>query len=202
MADFQKAQVIVGLNEGGYQDDPRDSGNYYMGQIIGTNWGISAPTLASYLGRIPTRLEMQNLSKRTAEDILKRYYWLRNNLDRLTNQSVATLIYDGTVNHGTNAMRFIIEGALRTLGTSISYYQVFTPSGIQLLNRQNQKRLFGIIKSIRAKKYRESKKSYYLSSWLLRLDRIQYSPGNTFWGIWPYVAVFAGAFGLVLISLL
>ncbi len=202
MADFQKAQSIVALNEGGYQDDPKDSGNYYMGQLIGTNWGISSPTLASYLGRVPTRLEMQNLSKRTAEDILKRFYWLKNNLDRLKNQSVATLIYDGVVNHGTNATRFILEGALRALGTSISYYEVFTLKGIHLLNRQNQKRLFNVVKSIRAKKYRESKKSDFLTSWLARLDRIHYYPGNTFSGIWPYVAVFAGAFSMILIALL
>jgi lysozyme family protein len=32
MATFRKSQQIVGLNEGGYQDDPRDSGNYYHGQ--------------------------------------------------------------------------------------------------------------------------------------------------------------------------
>lgn len=103
MASFRKAQKIVGLIEGGYQDDPRDTGNYYQGKLIGTNWGISAPTLASYLGRTPTKSEMINLSRSTAEQILKVNYWFKNHFDRLKNQSLATLIYDGTVNHGAAA---------------------------------------------------------------------------------------------------
>ncbi|MFN6077436.1 MAG: glycosyl hydrolase 108 family protein [Fluviicola sp.] len=93
--------------------------------MVGTNWGISAPTLAGYLGRTPSVMEMKNLSKSTAEKILKRNYWNKNNFDKLINQSVATLIYDGAVNHGTNSMRLLMEKALRYLGVEISYYEVF-----------------------------------------------------------------------------
>ena len=115
MANFGKAQKIVGINEGGYQCDPRDDGNYYNGNLIGTNWGIAAPTLASYIGRTPTKTEMMNLPKETATSILQINYWAKNNFDLINNQSVATLIYDGCVNHGTNGMRFLIEKALRSL---------------------------------------------------------------------------------------
>jgi len=198
MADFEKAQKIVGINEGGYQNDPQDSGNYYMGNLIGTNWGISAPTLAGYLGRTPTKSEMQNLSKETAEQILKAKYWLRNNFDKLQNQSVATLLYDGAVNHGTNGMRFLMEKAFRLLNYSLSYYEVFTLKGIQALNRQNQKNLFYAIKKVRTEKY---KKSRYIKSGLARLQRINFYPNNSLSGIWPYAALFFVGIGLILITL-
>ncbi len=201
MADFEKAQKIVGITEGGYQSDPQDSGNYYMGNLIGTKWGISAPTLAGYLGRIPSKTEMQNLSKQTAEQILKANYWFRNHLEKLQNQSLATLIYDGAVNHGTNAMRFLVEKALRLIGYSLSYYEVFTPKGIQVLNRQNQKKLFYAIKKVRADKYRKSDKKQFIGGWLSRLDRINYYPNNSLSSIWPYAALFFIGMGLILIAL-
>lgn len=198
MATFEKAQLIVGKSEGGYQNNPSDTGNYYNGNLIGTNWGISAPTLAGYLGRTPSVMEMKNLSKTTAEKILKRNYWDKNNFDKLINQSVATLIYDGAVNHGTNSMRHLMEKALRYLCVEISYYEVFTLKGIERLNRINQKKLFDMIKSVRADKYKSLAQKQFLNGWLKRLDKIQYYKENSFSGIWPYVAAFFIISGLSL----
>lgn len=199
MANFEKSQKIVGINEGGYQDDPRDTGNYYMGNLIGTNWGISAATLGGFLGRIPSKAEMVNLSRNTAEQILKANYWTKNNFDALQNQSVATLIYDGAVHHGTNEMRFLMEKALNILKRPMSYYEVFTAQGIKLLNRLNQKELFSIIKSVRTEKYKQSSKKQYINGWLNRLARIKYYADNSFGGIWPYTAMLVAGIGILLI---
>ena len=62
MADFNKAHKYIIQEEGGYQDMPNDTGNYTDGVLIGTNYGISADTLKSFLGRTPTKDEMKNLS--------------------------------------------------------------------------------------------------------------------------------------------
>ncbi len=199
MAEFEKTQQIVGINEGGYQIDPRDSGNYYEGKLIGTNWGISAPTLATYLGHTPTREEMQELSRKTAEKILKQRYWLKNNLQLLKNQSVATLIYDGVVNHGTNGMRFLVNKGIKHIGGSFDYYSLFTEKGIKYLNKLNPKKLFYAIKKARAGKYRSSSQTHYIKGWLNRLERIKYYGGNTLSAIWPYVAGIMGFFGVLLI---
>lgn len=199
MAEFEKAQYIVGLNEGGYQIDPRDSGNYYNGELIGTNWGISAPTLATFLGRTPTREEMQGLSRKTAEQILKNRYWLKNHLHLLKNQSVATLIYDGVVNHGTNGMRFLVNKAIKRIGGSFNYYSLFTEKGIKYLNNLNPKKLFYAIKKARADKYRSSSQIHYIKGWLNRLERIKYYAYNTISAVWPYVAGILSVFGVLLI---
>lgn len=192
MAQFEKSQKIVGINEGGYQNDPRDEGNYYMGHLIGTNWGISASTLAGYIGRIPSVEDMKNLSHQTAVQILKANYWLKNHFDKLTNQSVATMLYDGAVNHGTNGMRFLVEKALNELHKPLSYHEVFTVKGIAHLNKLNQKQLFFALKNARTYKYKQSSKKEYLKGWLNRLERIKFYSENNFSGIWPIALAIVG----------
>lgn len=202
MASFSKSQKIVGINEGGYQNDPRDTGNYYNGVLIGTNWGISAPVLAGYLGRTPSKSDMVQLSRSTAEKILKINFWLKNNFDKLKNQSLATLIYDGAVNHGTNGMRMLVERGLKAVKRPMSYYEVFTTKGIKHLNSLNQKRLFDAIKVARKNKYKSSKQTHYINSWLNRLNKINYYSSNSFSEIWKYTAMMVIGVALILISII
>lgn len=201
MATFEKSQKIVGLIEGGYQNDPDDDGNWYMGSLIGTNWGIAAPTLAGFLGRTPTVSEMKNLSRATAELILKRNYWEKNNFDKLQNQSVATILYDGAVNHGVGGMRILAEKALSKLKHPLIYYKVFTIEGINLMNKLNQKDLFDAIKEARANRYKSSPMKKYINGWLNRLDRIQYSPESGSSNILLFSAILAVGIGLFFIGL-
>ena len=60
--------------EAGFQKDKLDVGNWYEGRLVGTNHGISAPTLADWLGRPPTRRDMLDLTTPVAEKILKAKY--------------------------------------------------------------------------------------------------------------------------------
>ena len=189
MAKFEKAQALVGLSEGGYQNDPRDSGNFYQGQLIGTNWGIAAPTLATFLGRIPTVQDMKDLTKKTAESILKVRYWTKHNLGKIKNQSVANLLYDGVVNHGSNGMRMLASKALSAMKKPLEYYSIFTDEGIRYMNGLNPKRLFFALKKARADKYRAIGKAHYLKGWLNRLDRIKYFGGNSLSAIWPLIPI-------------
>lgn len=203
MATFEKSQAIVGLNEGGYQNDPEDDGNWYLGVLIGTNWGISAPTLAGFLGRTPTLAEMKNLSRATAELILRRNYWDKNNFGKLHNQSVATMLYDGAVNHGTGGMRLLAEKALSRLKHPLIYYKVFTTEGIELMNKLNQKDLFYALKEVRANRYKASPKKRYIKGWLNRLERIKYSPdsSSSSSNILLYSALLVLGIGLLFIGL-
>ena len=69
--------------EAGYQTNTKDSGNFYEGKLVGTNFGISARTLAEYLGRTPTSEDMQNLTKEEAKKIYKTNYYDRYKIDQL-----------------------------------------------------------------------------------------------------------------------
>lgn len=201
MASFEKSQKIVGINEGGYQKDPDDSGNWYKGILIGTNWGIAAPTLARFLGRIPSVTEMKTLSRVTAELILKRNYWEVNHFDKLDNQSVATMLYDGAVNHGPGGMRLLTQKALNRLKHSIDSSKVFSSDGIELLNKLNQKDLFNTLKEVRAERYKASPQKKYLKGWLNRLERIKYVPESGSSKILLGVLLFLLGIGLFFIGL-
>ena len=154
MANFDKAHKYIVEEEGGYQDLTNDTGNYSDGLLIGTNYGISADTLKTYLGRTPSREEMKNLSFEDAVLIYVRMYWNRILGDDIKNQSVALLIYDGSVNQGRGAMRSVVGNAMRNLNSNIQDNSiVFTPYGIEKLNSLNQEKLFKEIYNGRKKRY-------------------------------------------------
>ena len=72
--------------EGGYSTDKKDQGNYWKGVFIGTNHGISAPILASVLGRDPTVEDMKSLSKEDAKEIAAKHYYDRFNIRGLPDE--------------------------------------------------------------------------------------------------------------------
>lgn len=162
-ADFGQAQKVVKKSEGGYQASTADSGNYVDGKLIGTNWGISAPVLKTYLGRTPSVADMKNLSYETALKIYKSNYWNPIGGDQIKNDSIALLLYDGAVNMGVNGIKKIVNDSLNT-GTY----------NVNSINSANQKKLFDDIKKRREVFYR-AKGGSFLTSWLTRLNAVTYS---------------------------
>lgn len=72
--------------EGGYSTDKNDTGNYYKGEFVGTNHGISAPVLADYLGRTPTVEDMKALTKEEAREIAATRYYDRFSIEELPSE--------------------------------------------------------------------------------------------------------------------
>lgn len=93
--------------EGGYSTDKNDKGNYYKGQFVGTNHGISAPILAQSLGRTPTVADMKALTKEKAKKIAGQYYYDRfkiNTLPEDVQEIVFHAVYMGE-SRGVRAMQ-------------------------------------------------------------------------------------------------
>lgn len=171
-ASFEDAQEKIKRFEGGYSGDSRDPGNWTGGKIgsgdlIGTNWGISAPVLMTFLGKKPSVQDMKNLSYETALKIYKRNYWDMIRGDEIENQSVADVLYDGAVNQGVGAMKSIINDTLKT-NTSIP----FNKDVIEKINSSDQKKLHEEIKSRRLNRYDPS--SYAYKSWMSRLEQLTF----------------------------
>lgn len=85
-------------SEGGFSDDPHDSGNYTgckvgVGQMKGTNWGVSA---CAY----PT-LDIRNLSQKEAKAIYQSDYWTVLQGDYLP-WGVDLCAYDSGINSGNS----------------------------------------------------------------------------------------------------
>lgn len=75
MADINKITAFVFAQEGGYQANPRDPGNWTggragVGVLVGTNMGISAPVLAGWRHQqVVLAADMQDLSRAEATAI-------------------------------------------------------------------------------------------------------------------------------------
>ena len=99
-------------------------------------------------------------------------------------------------------MRFLMEKAIKSLGGSFNYYEIFTLKGIKYLNRLNQRKLFDAIKRARIVKYKSSRKTYFIEGWLNRLEKIKYYGENSISAIWPIAAALMGTIGVILIILI
>ena len=126
--------------EGGYQNKASDSGNYSGGKLIGTNHGISAPVLKTYLGRTPTVDEMKNLTKETATKIYKKIFWTVTRAPEMEDKYVAVQYADMYVNGGKNAVK-IMKRALNNLGSQLSVSYSVKENFIDEVNNNDSKTL-------------------------------------------------------------
>jgi lysozyme family protein len=114
---FLQAQERTAEFEGGYQRDSRDNGNWTggrrgRGRLVGTNHGISAPLLASYLGRTPSIADMKNLTAETANEIYRKQYWAQIKGDEIKDKETAAQIYDSAVNMGIGTAIMLTQRSL------------------------------------------------------------------------------------------
>ncbi len=105
MAKFEISDARTCKIEAGYTNNPKDRGNWTGGAVgkgflIGTNFGISAPVLCKFLGRIATEQDMRGLTHEMAAKIRKVNYWDVMKGDLIIDQGVANDIYDNGINIG------------------------------------------------------------------------------------------------------
>lgn len=104
MADFNNAVATLLKHEGGFQDNPSDIGNYdNMGNLIGTNFGITPKTYYSFYRRWPTRNDMKAMFALDAMQIYRVLYWDKYRLSSIPDQAVSDQILDTLVLHGRGA---------------------------------------------------------------------------------------------------
>jgi len=94
---FEKCIEIVLKNEGGYQNNPNDSGNwvggYKTGKLVGTKYGIAAKFFPDE--------DIKNLTLERAKELYYENYWLKMNLDGIKSHEAALQVFDFGVNAGT-----------------------------------------------------------------------------------------------------
>lgn len=169
MANFTTAYNLVADAEGGYQNHPNDTGNYNSrGQLVGTNWGISAPVYEKYTGRPPSAEDMRNMSAATAKSIYKNAFWDDIRGDEIQNQAVANIFFDGRVNHGRTGTKII----QKVLG--IPQDGKVGRQTLQAINRANPEQLYIAYREARRAFYYEladsrPSLSVFLQGWLNRL---------------------------------
>lgn len=114
MADARTAFLITIANEGGFQNSPRDKGNWTGGQIgygqlVGTKYGISA-------AQFPY-LDIKNLSPEDAISIYIKKYW-DSFYSLIANQELCNKLADMGVLFGVGTAVGMLQ---KTLGVAVDH---------------------------------------------------------------------------------
>jgi hypothetical protein len=101
---FKKAVEFVIKNEGGYVFDKNDLGGV-------TKYGISQKAYPAL-----------NINGLQREDAIKIYYcdyWLKGKFEQISDDTLATQLFDLSVNLGIKAETIVLQRALRSVGMNV-----------------------------------------------------------------------------------
>ena len=188
-AKFEIAQEGVHKAEGKYTADRDDKGNWTgnevkVGMLLGTKFGIAAPTLVKYykdnnLGT-PSQQNMMDLTYDDALKIYKKDYWDAQKLSNFKSQSLANILYDGCVNQGPGATLTILTKSLKKVGidsSDVNNWNEFHENLIDDVNKLSKiktKKLFKTIWDKRWERYKDGNPDF-IRGWKNRLDDLTFN---------------------------
>ena len=151
--------------EGGYTNDPHDSGGK-------TNWGIieSEARRHGYTG------DMRNLTQDFAKSIYWTDYYLANNLDKIKDERVALTILDVSVNSGVGTGIKLARRALKNMGVSIEENTKADQVFLDAINSVDPLQFCNIYSQIQRANYNRivaasPEKGKFLKGWMNRVDQ-------------------------------
>ncbi len=137
MADFNTYWPKLQQWEGGYQNNSADPGNYNSeGDLVGTNFGISAKAFEIFLGSPPSVADMQSMTIATAKSIYVDQYWNTIRGSDIESQALAEILVDAYINTGSNGTR-LMQQVLNAAGSDLTVDGVIGPLSIAEINDSN-----------------------------------------------------------------
>jgi len=151
---------IIGItlsNEGGYVNNPNDSGGE-------TNYGI---TKRSY-----PNIDIRNLSKNDAINIYKRDFWDPHPFDQIQDDGICQKLFDMSVNMGYSQAAKLLQRAQGSLTVD----GVLGPLSIQAINSSDPSYLLSQFKNTIVKFYtnlvnKNTKDAAFLNGWIRRANQ-------------------------------
>jgi len=155
MSSFSLYQPMLLQVEGGFQKMPNDNGNYNsLGQLIGTNFGISARWYESILGRPTTLTDILNLTKNKATQLYEQYFWNAMRAGEINNQSLANTYADHGINAGPGrAVKMIQYLLINEYGKNIALDGAIGPQTLGAINSVNAAALTNDFNDLRKQYY-------------------------------------------------
>lgn len=174
MASFLKYLPLLKQVEGGYQNNPDDPGNYNsLGQLVGTNFGISARFYEGIIGYPPTKEDMLSITETNAKNIFRDYFWNAQNANKINSQAVANTIIDHQINAG-NGVILAQQTLNRYFGKNLAEDNQIGPLTLAALNSVSAKLFVEIYNERREDYYRNIGNQTFLAGWLKRLEKFAY----------------------------
>jgi len=186
MAKFEIAESITGRNEGGYANNPADSGGETYAGIARNYWpkwegwkylDVFKKEFVFTNKRNPTAKEINKAMsassyiKEAISKFYKQNFWDVNKLDQINDQQIANTVYDFGVNSGTGRAAKYLQQAL-----GVAQDSKIGPATLAAVNSIPPKITHNKFNSLRETFYRSIAKgnqAEFLRSWLSRLKPYQ-----------------------------
>jgi lysozyme family protein len=174
MASYSNFHNTVSQLEGGFQNLASDPGNYNSrNELVGTNYGISAPVYEDWLGYVPSENDMRSLTKTIASEIFKNQYWNRLSASSIYIQPVAENFVDHGINAGTGTAAKIMQRVLNTsFGKSLTVDGAVGNLTIAAINSVSPIELFKEFSAARLEHYANIGNSSWLHIWQKRVQTL------------------------------
>ena len=158
---FEKAFAYVIQNEGGYVFDKNDSGGE-------TKFGITKRSYPS--------LNIKDLTLEDAKKIYYRDFWQKGKFEEISDDLIATQLFDLSVNLGIRPAVIVLQRALRSVGKTVQEDGLMGPETLLATLNSDTRCLLAAIKSEAAGYYRQiaaknPSKQKFLKGWLNRVYR-------------------------------
>jgi len=174
MANAQLFLPKVLKAEGGYQNDPSDTGNYNSeGDLVGTNYGISAPVYEAFMGDVISQYAMETMPLQHAVAIYKPQYWDKLKGDNIKTQEVADVLVDHGVNTGVSRASEMVQEILNdSFNKNLVVDGAVGDLTIAAMNSVNQVQLHSVIVNARISYYESLRHLYpqFINGWLNRVQ--------------------------------
>lgn len=192
MADYKELIPIIKKWEGGYVNDPDDSGG-------ATNKGVTLATFRTWFGANKTVNDLKALTDEQWIYIFLNGYWNQCKASEINNQAIANIIVDWAWASGPKTAIKKVQGIV---GTDID--GIVGPKTLAAINNAEPRQLFNKIKAARLQfvenlAEQRPKDKKFLQGWKNRINSFFFETGAANMGMYGILA--AGAvFVLLLIS--
>ena len=192
MARFDIYLPLLQQVEGGFQAIPEDPGNFNSrGELVGTNFGISARFYEDFIGRTPSKIDMKSITKVEAESIYLQFFWNKNLGNKIKSQSVANTVIDHQVNSG-RGIRLSQQVLNDRFGKSLAVDGIMGPNTLKALNSVNSEIFVDQYNLARRQYYISIDNPTFINGWLIRLKKFAYSDTFAISSGFIVIAIIAG----------
>jgi len=193
MANYKVAESITGKFEGGYANSKNDRGGETFAGVARKFWPnwkgwtyidqfkadyTKAKTKLSLSQRVNASAKATPAVGELVSQFYKSNFWDVNNLDAITDQQLANIVYDFSVNSGTNRGAKFLQDAYNNvngIGVDLVSDGEIGQKTINAVNAFNAKLLFQEYQRLRELFYRklatDPSQKQFLNSWLSRLTK-------------------------------
>lgn len=181
MAIFTQALSISLGIEGGYCNNPKDSGGETYAGISRRNWPewkgwpIVQQIIATHPSNLNIALKSNTLLQQEVQQFYKANFWDALNLDYINCQQIANQLFDAGINQGMGTAGRLLQQAINAITPNTVVVDGSAgPKTIEAANAANAEALYNHIIALRREYYlniiaRDPSLAVFEHSWLSRL---------------------------------